>query len=179
MIHRVLKLLGTSGAATVELALATPVLATLVVFSVDFGHLLNSAQSIAVATRVGAEYARSNQICKKTATGVNLLPTTTIGATCNNNIQTAMQASRNFSPALTFPVAPQLICYCSGDSAPCIGSNEVIWPPTTNPYSCTTNGRGINQVFIRVRATQTAPTPIIPWPGFPATLSAVTELRIE
>ena len=106
MTHGISHLLGTAGAAMVELALVTPVLATLVLGSTDFGRLLYSAQSVAAATRVGAEYARNNLICQQSATGVQMLPTTAIKDPCYTNIQTAMQDSRSFSPALTFPVTP-------------------------------------------------------------------------
>src|SRR3954453_18494825 len=137
VIRQISNLLGTSGAAMVEFGLITPVLTTLVWGSIDFGRLLNSAQSLAAATRVGAEYARSNPICQKSASGIVMLPTPAIGATCNTNIKTAMQDSRNFSPALTFPSAPTFKCYCSGDNAAC----DTNWMTTTG-YLCAAAGRG-------------------------------------
>jgi Flp pilus assembly protein TadG len=174
MIRRISDLLGTSGAAFVELGMVTPIFATLVIGTVDFGSLFFSSQSVAAATWVGADYARNNPICQQSATGIVMLPVPAIGETCNTNIQTAMQNSRNFSPPLTFPGGNQLVCYCSGDNAAC-GTN---WTTTTG-YVCASAGRGNNQVFIRVNASQTAPAPLFPWPGFPTTVPAVTELRLQ
>jgi Flp pilus assembly protein TadG len=173
VIRRISDLLGTSGAAFVELGMVTPIFATLLIGTVDFGRLFFSSQSVAAATWAGAAYALNNPICQNSATGIVMLPTPTIGGTCNTNIQTAMQNSRNFSPALTFPGGNQLVCYCSGDNAAC----GATW--YTTGYLCASAGRGNNQVFIRVSASQAAAAPLFPWPGFPTTVPAVTELRLQ
>ncbi len=82
-------------------------------------------------------------------------------------IQNSMQNSMGFIPALTFPASFPQSCEC--DDATSIACTE----------SCATAGRpGPNRVFIRVSASQ-AFTPLVPWPGIPATLSATTEVRLQ
>src|SRR6266446_5625608 len=48
------------GSLSVEVAIALPVLITLVLGAVDFGTLMNTAASLRGATRAGAEYAKAN-----------------------------------------------------------------------------------------------------------------------
>jgi len=82
-------------------------------------------------------------------------------------IKSYIQNSMRFDPPLTFPASFPLSCECDdGGSIPCT-------------VSCATAGRpGPNRVFIRITANQAA-TPILPWPGFPTTLTAATELRLQ
>jgi Flp pilus assembly protein TadG len=82
-------------------------------------------------------------------------------------IQNAMQRSMSFAPALTFPASFALSCECA--DAASIACTE----------SCATVGRpDPNRVFIKISASQ-AFTPLVPWPGIPATLTATTELRLQ
>jgi Flp pilus assembly protein TadG len=84
-----------------------------------------------------------------------------------NGIRNAMQSAMSFAPALTFPASFPRSCECD-DRAP-IGCTE----------SCATIGRpGPNRIFIRISANQ-AFTPLVPWPGIPATLTATTEMRLQ
>jgi hypothetical protein len=160
-------LLGTAGAAAVEFALVTPFLVTLMVGGVDFGALFHTTQSIAAATRSGAQYARSSVLCQA---GIQVLNTPQISTDCTTGIKNAVQSAGNFTPALTFPNAPVLACYCDGDGLTI----------TCGDFSCATAvpSRGNNEVFVRVTARQ-AVTPLAPWPGFPATLDGLSELRLQ
>ena len=82
-------------------------------------------------------------------------------------IQNSMQGCTGFVPALTFPASFPQSCEC--DDGASIACAE----------SCATVGRpGPNRVFISISASQ-AFTPLVPWPGIPATLSAVTEVRLQ
>ena len=173
------RFVGTSGAATVELALATPVLLTLVMGATDFGNLFNRGQSIAAATRVGAQSAIKDPVCQA---GIQVLNTPQVSTACRDNIRSAAQNSRNFSPALTFPSSFALTCYCA---APDAGGTMTFTPVPTSPagtcgnYSCAANGMGHNTIFITVSASQAMATPLFPWPGFPTTLTGRTEVRLQ
>ena len=157
--------IGTAGAATVELAVATPVLLTLVLGGADLGHLLATTQSVAAATRIGAQVARNDSTCQS---GISVLTSPQVGTTCRDDIRTATQNARQFSPALTFPSTFPLTCYCAD-------ANTI-----TCSSSCAGIGRpGPNSVFITVTATQTIPAPMFPWPGYPATVTGKTELRLQ
>jgi hypothetical protein len=157
------RFLGTAGAAAVEFALVTPFLLLLIFGGIDFGNFFNSSQGIAAATRAGAEYARGSSTC------LNGIDLAIISTDCTTGITNAMQSSFSFNPPLTFPTPPALACYCDGD-------NGTI---TCGDFSCGgPTGRGYNEVFISVSASQ-AITPLIPLPGFPATLNGLTELRLQ
>jgi hypothetical protein len=67
-----------------------------------------------------------------------------------------------------------LKCYCDGGVTP----NAACTIANGANYSCATNGKGNNEVFVSVSASR-AVTSIVPWPGFPATLNGVTELRLQ
>jgi Flp pilus assembly protein TadG len=83
----------------------------------------------------------------------------------SGGIQHAMQGA--VSSAVTFPASFPRNCEC-GDQAP-IACSE----------SCATAGRlGPNRVFIRITANQLF-TPLVPWPGIPAALTAATEVRLQ
>jgi hypothetical protein len=82
-------------------------------------------------------------------------------------IQGTMQSAMSFSPAVSFPPSFPRSCEC--DDATPIGCTQ----------SCRTLGRpGPNRVFIRISVNQ-AFTPIVPWPGIPATLTAAMEVRLQ
>jgi Flp pilus assembly protein TadG len=82
-------------------------------------------------------------------------------------IQNSMQSSMSFMPALSFPASFPYSCEC--DDRTSIACTE----------SCAAVGRPApNRVFITVSASQ-AFTPLVPWPGIPATLTAATEMRLQ
>jgi hypothetical protein len=82
-------------------------------------------------------------------------------------IRNSMQSSMAFIPALTFPESFPQSCECDdGMSIACADSCAAVARP------------GPNRVFIRIGASQ-AFTPLVPWPGIPATLSAATEVRLR
>jgi hypothetical protein len=170
-------LLGTAGAAAVELALVTPFLLTLIFGGLDFGNLFNTSQSIAAATRAGAQYARNSATCQSGILVAHSPPIATGAGPCTDGIQKATQNAGNFAPALTFPTAPVLACYCDGGATPNTPCTTNPVPSTGLDYSCSTNGRGNNELYVQVSARQ-AITPLLPWPGFPKTLNGLTELRI-
>ena len=78
-----------------------------------------------------------------------------------------MQSAMNFVPPLSFPASFSRSCECDDGT------------PITCSESCATHGRASpNRVFISIRASQ-AFTPLVPWPGIPATLTAATEVRLQ
>jgi Flp pilus assembly protein TadG len=84
-----------------------------------------------------------------------------------NGIRNAMQSAMSFAPALTFPASFPRSCECD-DRTP-IACRE----------SCATTGRpGPNRVFMRITGNQSF-TPVVPWPGIPAMITATTEVRLQ
>jgi Flp pilus assembly protein TadG len=84
-----------------------------------------------------------------------------------DGIQRSTQRAMSFAPALILPATFPRRCEC--DDASPIACNE----------SCATVGRPApNRVFITVSASQPF-TPLVPWPGIPATLTAATEMRMQ
>jgi Flp pilus assembly protein TadG len=136
------------GSVAAEFALVAPIIILIAAGIVDFGTLATRSAVLAATTRIGAEYAR-------------LYPADTKG------IQSSMQNSTSFTPALTFPAGFPQSCEC--DDGTSIACTE----------SCATNGRpGPNRVFITITASQ-AFTPLVPWPGIPESLTAMTEIRLQ
>lgn len=84
-----------------------------------------------------------------------------------SGIQSSMRNAMGFTPALSFP--PSFAQSCECDDGTAISCTE----------SCAAAGRrGPNRLFIRISASQ-AFSPIVPWPGIPASLTAATELRVQ
>ena len=84
-----------------------------------------------------------------------------------SGIQHAMQSATSFGPALTFPAGFSRSCECNDET------------PITCSESCATVGRpGPNRMFIRITANQPF-SPLAPWPGIPAMLTAATEVRLQ
>jgi hypothetical protein len=82
-------------------------------------------------------------------------------------IQRAVQSAIGLAPALTFPASFPRSCECDDET------------PIACSESCATVGRpGPNRVFIRITANQPF-TPLVPWPGIPAMLTGVTEVRLQ
>jgi hypothetical protein len=169
-----------AGAVHAELAIATPFLVMLILGVIDFSAYMNSSQQIAAATRIGAEYARGSTTCQSNTTGIdpvsNVVNTQCIGSVSGGTgIEGAMQDSMNFSAgALTVPTAPALTCQCD--------DGTLANPNATNGcgnYSCAANNRPApNRVFITVTASL-AITPIVSWPGFPSTVTGLTQIRLQ
>ena len=88
-------------------------------------------------------------------------PTDTAG------IQYSMQSSMGFVPEITFPASFARDCECD-DRTP-IACSE----------SCATAGRpGPNRMFLKIIASQ-AFTPLVPWPGISAAVTATAEVRLQ
>jgi hypothetical protein len=164
--------LGVDGSVAVELGLLAPIvvpfLLTLALGIADLGIFFNYSEALQMATRIGAEYARSSGTCQS---GIDLLASPpTISSACVTNIKDAMNRSLNYGAGqLTFPANFSLSCYCDdGNSITCGNS------------SCATADRpGPNRVFIAVSASQSY-SPMISWGGlFPTDLAAVTEMRLQ
>jgi Flp pilus assembly protein TadG len=134
---------------------------------------------------VAAEFALMAPIIVLIATGIadfgmlatesaGLAATARIGAEYartypddTSGTQHAMQSAMSFAPALTFPASFPRSCECNDKT------------PITCSESCATVGRpGPNRVFIRITANQSF-TPLVPWPGIPVMLTAVTEARLQ
>jgi Flp pilus assembly protein TadG len=79
-------LMGTHGAAAVELAVAISLLAMVAVGVADYGVLMGDADSLESATRAGAEVAKLNPtVSASTLTSLGLFPsgvTATVTAVC-------------------------------------------------------------------------------------------------
>jgi hypothetical protein len=157
--------LGNAGASLVEFALVAPLLLTVSLGGVDYGTLLNGSQSIAAAARVGAETARNNPTCQS---GIQILNNPQVSNDCFTAIKGAMASSGNFSPALSFPGSFPLTCKCDGDDGSITCGN----------HSCQTAGRGFNEVFITISATQDV-SPLVPWPAFPSGISGSMTVRLQ
>jgi Flp pilus assembly protein TadG len=90
-----------------------------------------------------------------------LYPTDTAG------IQNSMQTAMSFVPALGFPASFPFTCEC--DDRGSIACGE----------SCATMGRPApNRLFMTISASQSF-TPLVPWPGIPATLTAAMQVRLQ
>ena len=145
--------LGVEGAVLVEFALAAPILVTLVLGIADFGMLAANTAALEGVTRVGAEYARN--VCKGD-----------MSSSCISGIKSAMTSMGNFNPPITFPSDPSASCECDDGSSITCGT------------TCTGAGKVPNRVLITVSASQSY-TPILPWPGLPSSVTAITEMRVE
>ena len=140
---------GRDGSVAAEFALVAPTIILIAAGIADFGMLATKSAALEGTTRIGAAYARG------------LYPSDTV---C---IETSMQNSMSLMPALSFPASFPYRCEC--DDRTSIACTE----------SCATVGRpGPNRVFITISASQ-AFTPLVPWPGIPASLSATTEMRVQ
>jgi Flp pilus assembly protein TadG len=150
------------------------VLLTLSLGGIDYGNLFNGYQSLVAATRVGAETARNDTTCQA---GIQVLNTPQVSTACVQQIQNAMKNSGSFSPALTIPT-PTLACYC--DSAGSGGTPAAQSTITCGNFSCASAGRGFNEVFVTIIASQSV-TPLLSWPRvlFPSTLKAATVVRLQ
>jgi Flp pilus assembly protein TadG len=120
---------------------------------------------------IAAGIADFGLLSRKTAT---LAGTTRIGAEYARlypadtaGIQNSMQSSMSFIPALSFPASFPYSCECDDKT------------PIACTESCATVGRPApNRVFITISASQ-AFTPLVPWPGIPASLTAATAIRLQ
>jgi Flp pilus assembly protein TadG len=120
---------------------------------------------------IAAGIADFGLLSGKTAT---LAGTTRIGAEYARlypadtaGIQNSMQNSTSFIPALSFPASFPYSCECDDKT------------PIACTESCATVGRPApNRVFITISASQ-AFTPLVPWPGIPASLTAATAIRLQ
>jgi Flp pilus assembly protein TadG len=120
---------------------------------------------------IAAGVADFGMLAKKTTA---LAGTTRIGAEYARlypadtaGIQNSIQNSTSFMPALSFPASFPYSCECDDKT------------PIACTESCATVGLpGPNRVFITISASQ-AFTPLVPWPGIPASLTAVTEIRLQ
>jgi Flp pilus assembly protein TadG len=159
--------LGDDGGVAVELGLlASFFLVPLLLGIIQYGLYFNATQSLAAATRVGAEYARDSTTCQA---GIQTLLSPPVSAACNTGIQTAIKNSMNYpSGALTFPASFPLTCQCDDATAITCGNN-----------SCAAAGRPApNRVFITISASQTF-TPFVALWTIPTTINGVTDIRIQ
>jgi TadE-like protein len=82
-------------------------------------------------------------------------------------IQNSMQNAMSFVPPLSFPTIFQQRCECDDEAS------------ITCTESCAAVGRpGPNRLFITIKASQPF-TPLVPWPGIPASLTAAIEMRLR
>lgn len=84
-----------------------------------------------------------------------------------SGIRNSMQNAAAFAPTVSFPATFPWSCECDDGTA------------IACAQSCATLGRpSPNRVFITISASQ-AFTPLVPWPGIPAILTAATEVRLQ
>ena len=159
--------LGDDGSVAVELGLlASFFLVPLLLGIIQYGLYFNATQSLAAATRIGAEYARDGAQCQS---GIQVLLSPPVSTNCNNAIQAAVNQSMSYpSGALTFPASFPLTCECDDGTAITCGNN-----------SCAAAGRPApNRVFITVSASQTF-TPFVALWTIPTTINGTTDIRIQ
>jgi TadE-like protein len=157
-----------------------------VVFTTHHWRLRQSLRRSSVDSGgVSAEFAIVTPILILLATGIvdfgimasestTLTATVRIGAAYARaypmdtvGIRDAMQNSMQFTPALTFPPSFPRSCECD-DSASVACSD-----------SCVALGRpGPNRMFMTLSASRPF-VPLIPWPTFPTTLTATTQIRLQ
>ena len=158
--------LGDDGSVAVELGLlASFFLVPLLLGIIQYGLYFNATQSLAAATRIGAEYARDGAQCQS---GIQVLLSPPVSANCNNSIQAAVNQSMSYpSGALTFPASFPLKCECDDATTITCGN------------SCAAAGRPApNRVFVTVSASQTF-TPFVALWTVPTTINGVTDIRIQ
>ena len=169
-------LLGDDGSVAVELGLlASFFLVPLLLGIIQYGLYFNATQSLAAATRVGAEYARNGGQCQS---GINtLVNPPTVSAACLTNIKSTINNSINLNPPLSSctvgGVPPSGACKinftCQCDDATTI----------TCGNSCAAAGRPApNRLFITVSANQPF-TPFVALWTVPTTINGVTDIRIQ
>jgi len=84
-----------------------------------------------------------------------------------DGIRNTMERAMSFAPALIFPASFPRSCECNDQT------------PIPCGESCTTSGRsGPNRVFLQITGNQSF-TPLVPWPGIPALITATTEVRLQ
>ncbi len=143
------------GSVAIELALLTPVLAALLIGSVDLGTYIYEKMQLQSASRAGAQYAiQSDGNAEDTA-----------------GISAAVLAS---SADLDAGVAITSAAFCG-----CIDGSETALSDTTG-CSTTCPGGDFPGLSVRVTVTNTY-TPIFPYPGIPDSilLEGSTSMRVE
>jgi Flp pilus assembly protein TadG len=144
-----------------------------------------AAAPLGCAGSVAAEFALVTPMLVLIAAGIAdfgmlatrsaaLVATTRIGAEYARShpvdtmgIQNSMQNAMGFAPALTYPASFPHSCECNDGT------------PIACTESCAAVSRpGPNRSFIKISASQ-AFTPMVPWPGIPASVTAVTEVQLR
>jgi len=153
------------GSLSVEVAVAAPVLITLVLGAVDFGFLMNTAASLRGATRAGAEYAKANW----NNPSVTDATTSTEQHVCGFLGLTL--SSGSCSP-VTPTVTDSCVCAYDNTSVTCPAAGDA------NPCSAKADTRLL--VSVAVTASQSF-SPIVSWTkfAFPSTVSATTTMRTQ
>lgn len=142
---------GWAGQSMVELALMLPVLAILLLASLDFARMFNRSMAVTDAARAGAQWGAQNHASAANVLGMEQ-------AACGSMTDLSCTPGTN-TTASSF-------CQCAG---------------STGTISCTSPGTCTNvQNFVTVTATSTFTT-VIPYPGLPSSvpLSASVTMQVQ
>ena len=148
---------GERGAALVELAVVLPMLALLLVGTLDFGRAFRAAMVVTAAARAGALY------------GAQSIPKSGDTAGINSAITTVL-SSNTMSTGPSATVAT--LCECAGDT----GAFTATTPPNSClPTACTSPAHLVARVSVTVTRTFTAPNS---FPGLPSSVT-ITRTSIQ
>ena len=155
------------GSLSVEVAVATPVLITLVLGAVDFGLLMNTAASLRGATRAGAEYAKANW-------NSNADPATVTQQT-QQRVCSFLGLSLPSGSSSCSPVAPTVTTSCG------CADNTTVTCPTDGSNPCSGKSGDTRLLISVVLGASQNFSPIVSWASFafPATVSASTTVRTQ
>ena len=153
----------TDGAVMVELAIAAPLLALLVLGVADYGALMGTASSLESAARAGAEVGKINpSVTAADLTNLGLLPSAATPAVAS--VCTCVDGTWPSTKAVpaTCPPGPF--------DTPCTGK--------TNPFTSATDTRVFE--YVKVTASQSF-SPMVSYAtfGFPTSLSSQAFSRTQ
>lgn len=157
-----------SGSLAVEVAVAAPVLITLLLGAVDYGMLMNTAASLRGATRAGAEYAKANW---------NNPSYTSSQLTTNTQQKVCGFLGLALSGGSCSPLTPGVTtsCICADDAT-------VTCPASGAANPCSSGHGSDTRLLISVNVTVSRSfSPIVSWASFafPANVSAATVVRTQ
>jgi Flp pilus assembly protein TadG len=144
------------GAALVELAVALPMLAILLVGTLDFGRVFRSAMVVTAAARAGALYGAFSI--------PRALDTPNVTAAVNN-VLTSNNLTSGPSPTVT------LLCECATNA----GVFTATSPANTCTATCGTGTHMVTRISVSVTRTFTLGSSL---PAFPASIT-VTRTAIQ
>jgi Flp pilus assembly protein TadG len=146
-----------TGAALVELAVALPLLAVILVGTIDFGRAFRTAMIVTNASRMGAQFGAQSLAKAADTTGI---------VAARDAILTANNITPDVSPA------PTLECQCATNTD-VIGASSACTPT----FTCPSGQHVVVQLKVTAVATFSMTSPM---PGLPrsVTISRASSMRV-